>query len=111
MEELLKTAQTIGIGGIFVVIIIREVFSFLERRRGKNGNGTPAWADALTRAFEHVAEAGREQTGILREIAAQQQASSRRLEELAAMSREKITRVEAVAERLERRQLGDRGGT
>ena len=40
----------LGVGGIFVILVLREVFGFLEKKRS-NGNGTsPSAADVLAAA-------------------------------------------------------------
>lgn len=35
----------LGVGGIFVILVLRMVFEFVKNR--KNGNGAPHWATAM----------------------------------------------------------------
>ena len=46
----MDTLTQIGVGGIFAILILREVFAFLHRREAKNG--TKEWVGKIDKMFD-----------------------------------------------------------
>lgn len=78
MDELLKGGQTLGVFAIFAILVIREVLSYMEKRRGEEGpncnlrNGalhqlTTVYERSLEAAasFDHLAKAVERLTDVI----------------------------------------------
>lgn len=91
METLLNEMETIGVYGIFCILVLRELFAHLERRKG-NGNGSDLTqkVNDLTRwqvprieeAIAKLAEAQEKQTRLLESLTEHGMEKTRLLERL-----------------------------
>ena len=92
METLLNEMETIGVYGIFCILVLRELFAHLERRRGSgNGNGdltqkvndlTRWQVPRIEEAIAKLAEAQERQTRLLESLTGDGMRKTRLLERL-----------------------------
>ena len=90
MENLLDDAQTVGVFAVFAILVIREVFAHIDKRKPCGTNKSEKQIDDLTRwrvpriedAIAKIAEAQERQIRLLEHLAENGNRKTRILEKL-----------------------------